>query len=270
VTITIDYPYSQIIPDELEYLKFLVHKVSNNFLENEINFYITNNRHITFKTKNNVVFLSGNENNCILEDNNFILCFNNFYRKILDARYHPFPLGTNKFIFEIRKKYKPVEFDKRKYDIFFAGCIHPSRQQFKSQIQLLKCEKYLHFSSKNNLQSFENDLSPDEYLQIAFNSKIICAPRGAHHISTYRYFESILSKSISIIDYNDDENIYFEEKNPLCIKIKNWIELNDDMISNLINDYNNMFTLYDDFFNQYMDDEAIVKRTTNIIKCSII
>ena len=33
MTITIDYPYSQIIPDELEYLKFLVHKVSNNFLE---------------------------------------------------------------------------------------------------------------------------------------------------------------------------------------------------------------------------------------------
>lgn len=27
---------------------------------------------------------------------------------------------------------------------------------------------------------------------------------------------------------------------------------------------------YDDFFNQYMDDEAIIKRTTNIIKCSII
>jgi hypothetical protein len=78
VNIYFQYPYSNVIPDELDYLKEILAGVLDYFFHDDINFYITNDVNIELNTSNNIVFLTGSEKSGSLRDQNFILCFTNF------------------------------------------------------------------------------------------------------------------------------------------------------------------------------------------------
>lgn len=231
------YPHNQVIPDELEYLFDVVKQVADYFFHENINFYITNNPDLKLQTENNIIFLSGQEKTSILSSNNFKLCFNNFYRYNEDKRYVPFPLGNNKFINLNIFKHEPIDFWKREFDVFFAGFIHESRLIFKNAIEKLNCKKYIHYTSRNNIQNFSEDLNPDQYINILKNSKIVLAPRGAYHCTSYRYFESFYFQNILIYEKSHNEEIYLLDNftNKFCIN--DWNNLNEDMIKSLIKDF---------------------------------
>ena len=73
-------------------------------------------------------------------------------------------------------------------------------------------------AKKNNLQSFDQDLSPQDYLNIATNSKIMLCPAGFLHNTSYRYFESLYCKNITIYPKNDFCSIFFEKQNKILKK----------------------------------------------------
>jgi hypothetical protein len=231
------YDFCDVVPDELDYLLEIFNLVCDYFYHDDINFYITNNSNIQLSTKNNIIFLTGCELDSKLKDDNFKLCFNNFYRNFNDSRYIPLPLGNNKFINKTLFNNKLIEFNDRQYDIFFAGFIHPSRIGFQNTIESLKCKKYIHYTRANNLQNFTNDLNPQEYLEILKNSKIVLAPSGAYHASSYRYFESLYFKNIVIFEKPKNQEIFLNKNFPNQYLIDNWNDVNDLFIKDIINKY---------------------------------
>lgn len=229
-----------IVPDEMDYLLEIVELVADYFSHSKYNFYITNKTNFRPETENNIVFLSGSEARTQLDTNNFLLCFSNFLLNSNDKRYLPFPLGLNKFINKtIKNGINLIPFAERKYDCFFAGYIHPSRFEFLNAIKKLNGNNYFHFSTGNNLQTFEQDLKPEDYLNIAANSKIMLCPAGGLHTTSYRYFESLYCKNIAIYPKNEAHSIFFEKQNPLAFAINSWSAINDDLIKSLIEEYGN-------------------------------
>lgn len=233
------YNFGEIIPDELDYLLSIFNLVCDYFYQDDINFYLTNNPNIKFSTKNNIIFLTGCEAESRLKDNNFKLCFNNFYRNFNDSRYIPFPLGNNKFINKALFDNEVISFEDREYDVFFAGFIHPSRIEFKNTIESLKCKKFIHYTGANNLQNFTNDLDPRQYLKILKKSKIVMAPAGAHHSSSYRYFESLYFKNIVFFEKPKEQEIFLSKSFPNHYLIDNWKSVDDYFIREVINKYVN-------------------------------
>lgn len=227
-----------IIPDEIDYLLSIVEIVADYFSHSNYNFYLTNKVDFVPKTNNNIIFLSGSEGNGKLHTDNFLLCFNNFYIEGRDERYCPFPLGINKFLNKtIKTNLEIIPFQNRKYKCFFAGYIHPSRISFYHNLQKLTGNNYFHFATGNNLQTFDNNLNPEEYLKIALDSKVMLCPAGGQHTSSYRYFESLYCKNIAIYPKSDMHKIFFEAENPIAYAINSWEELNDDLINSLIESY---------------------------------
>jgi len=229
-----------IIPDEIDYLLEIVELVTDYFSHSKYNFYLTNKTDFQPETENNIIFLSGSEHRTKLDTDNFLLCFSNFLINSNDKRYLPFPLGLNKFINKsIKNGINLPPFNERKYDCFFAGFIHPSRHEFFNAIKKLDGNNYFYFATSNNLQSFDQDLSPEDYLDIAKNSKIMLCPAGGLHNSSYRYFESLYCKNIAIYPKNDAHSIFFEKQNPLAFAINSWNDINNDLIKSLIEEYSN-------------------------------
>jgi hypothetical protein len=232
-----NYAFESVVPDELDFLLDIVYQVCDYFFHEDINFYVTNDINLNFSTQNNIVFLSGCEQNSKLKNDNFKLCFNNFYRNYGDQRYVPFPLGNNKFINKNLYKHELISFPERQYDVFFAGFIHESRINFKNALNKLNSKKYIHYTDRNNLQEFSKNLDPEKYLEFLKNSKILLAPSGAYHSTSYRYFESLYFQNIVIFQKNKNEEFFLEGNfsNHYCIN--NWSDLSDSLITNLINNY---------------------------------
>lgn len=113
----------------------------------------------------------------------------------------------------------------------------------------LNCKKFMHISTGNNLQSFENDINPKKYIDIATNSKIMLAPLGRIHQTSYRYFESIFFKTI-VVCTKSDNKIFFENENPFCHILNDWSQLNDKLIIDLIDSYEEREKNFDSFFNK--------------------
>lgn len=107
----------------------------------------------------------------------------------------------------------------------------------------------MHISTGNNLQSFENDINPKKYIDIATNSKIMLAPLGRIHQTSYRYFESIFFKTI-VVCTKSDNKIFFENENPFCHILNDWSQLNDKLIIDLIDSYEEREKNFDSFFNK--------------------
>lgn len=261
------YDYINIVPDELDYLKQIINIVCDYYFHSNINFYITNDTDIEFNTINNIVFLTGSEKTCRLKDNNFILCFSNFFRNVEDERYIAIPLGVNKFINQIILNHSPISFCERKYDIFFAGYIHPSRLKFKSCIENLKCKKFIHYTNSNNLQKFNNNLSPNEYLEILKNSKIVMAPIGAYHISSYRYFESKYFSNIVFSEKMDNQIIFNTNQLVNQYDVDDWSKISDFNIQYAINNYDSKISResYQSIFSKFSVSKFII----NKINCQI-
>lgn len=237
MNIYFQYPYSNVIPDELDYLKEILAGVLDYFFHDDINFYITNDVNIELNTSNNIVFLTGSEKSGCLRDQNFILCFTNFYRSSSDERYVAIPLGNNKFINNLILNYCPIPFHKREYDVFFAGFIHPTRIKFAQCLERLKCKKYIHYTKANNLQNFQNSLNPSQYLDILRNSKVVMAPIGAHHCTSYRYFESIYFGNIVFTQKLEDQKIFHDLQFKNQYIIKDWESITDLTINEAIKNY---------------------------------
>lgn len=235
--IHIKYHSPHVEPDEFNYLANIVTQAADFFFHDNLNFYITNDVNIDLNTENNIVFLTGCEKVSQLKNQNFKICFNNFYREYNDPRYIAFPLGNNKFINDNLYLHEVIPFREREYDIFFAGFIHPSRISFKEKIENLSCKKYLHYTDRNNLQNFDENLNPDQYLNILKNSKIVLAPKGAFHSTSYRYFESLYFQNIVIFQKSEGEEILYRDKfkNQYCIQ--DWSELSDNFIKQIISDF---------------------------------
>ena len=260
-----------IIPDEMDYLLEIVELVADYFLHSEYNFYITNKTDFQPTTKNNIIFLSGSEARTKLDTNNFLLCFSNFLINCDDKRYLPIPLGLNKFINKsIKNVIDIIPFSERKYDCFFAGFIHSSRYDFFNAIKKLSGNNYFHFATGNNLQSFDQDLSPQDYLNIATNSKIMLCPAGSIHNTSYRYFESLYCKNITIYPKNDFCSIFFEKQNPLAYEINSWNDINDDLIHSLIQQYKNKEKDFENYFKNTTSKigvvQFIIKSIENLYK----
>jgi hypothetical protein len=249
-----------IIPDEMDYLLEIVEFVADYFSHSKYNFYITNKTHFQPETQNNIIFLSGSEAKTHLDTDNFLLCFSNFLINSHDKRYLPFPLGLNKFVNKtIKNGLNLTPFNERKYDCFFAGFIHPSRFEFANAIKKLGGNNYFHFTTGNNLQSFEQDLTPEEYLNIAANSKIMLCPAGGLHTTSYRYFESLYCKNIAIYPKNNYHSLFFEKQNPLAYSINSWNDINDDLIKTLIYEYNNRKEYLEKYFKNISSKYGVVQ-----------
>ena len=240
---------SKIIPDELDWILNICKIVKNELIHKKGNIIITNNSEIDLPpNESNFVILS-NERRLELRDNNFKKCFLTFYYDI-NKRYLPFPLGLNKFILnEINNGIDIIPFKERQIDVFFAGCIRSNRIEMVRSLSNLKCKKFMHIATGNNLQTFENDLNPRKYSEIATNSKIMLAPAGGIHQTSYRYFESIFFKTI-VICAKSDTKIFFENENPFCHILDTWSDLNDELVVDLVNSYEKKEENFDSFFNQ--------------------
>lgn len=260
-----NYSFDNVVPDELDFLLDIVHQVCDYFFHDDINFYVTNDINLNPITKNNIIFLSGCEKDSKLKSNNFKLCFNNFYRDYGDKRYVAFPLGNNKFINKNLHKHDLINFSEREYDVFFAGFIHDSRIGFKNAINKLNCKKYIHYTDRNNLQEFSNNLDPEKYLHILKNSKVLLAPSGAYHSTSYRYFESLYFQNIVIFQKNKNQKLFLDNQfaNQFCIN--DWNELCDDLIFKLINNYNqeNSKQEYKNFFSKHSVVSFVINKILN-------
>lgn len=244
------YPHysSGVEPDELTWILAIANNVGEKLKNYDANLVITNNFNINLpKDKKNFVILS-NEHRGELSDKNFEKCFLTFHYNF-NEKYLPFPLGLNKFVFkEFLKNSTKINFFDREYDVFFAGYSRPNREQMLFNAHKLKCKKFIYTSTINNLQNFDNDLNPEQYISIAKNSKIILAPPGSMHPSTYRYFESIFTESL-VICVKNTEQIFYEDENPLTIKLENWDELTDTLVNNKILEYNTRKQKFENFYN---------------------
>jgi len=264
---------SAVDPDELSYLFDIVNPVMDYFKHDNINFIIINNTNDKLPTGNNIVFLTGNESQCRLTDNNFKLCFSNFFRASHDKRFHPIPLGINKFFNNYKLQHvENIPFEKRIYDIFFAGFIHPSRMEFKNVADNLGGNNFLQYTHRNNLQSFEDALSPNDYADILRNSKVVLAPKGAHHTTSYRYFESLYFANIVFYENDTSQNTFFEKDNPLAIGLNSWNDLTDQLVLDSINSYsdryNSFITFYKNKFSNYSIVSKVINEVENAINCS--
>lgn len=252
---------SKVEPDELSYLFDILNPIMDYFKHDDINFIVTRNTTNKFPEGNNIIFLTGNESECKLRDNNFKLCFSNFFQNSSDSRFLPLPLGVNKFLNSYKMQYvENIPINDRIYDIFFAGFIHPTRREFKNIVDNLSSKKYLFFTDRNNLQTFENALSPVDYVDILRNSKIVLAPKGAHHITSYRYFESIYFANIVFYENDANQTTYFEKNNPLAIPINSWSDLTDTFISEAIDSYENRYSDFITFYKEELSNSSIVKK----------
>lgn len=256
-----------IEPDEINYIIDIIGNVSDYFFHKNINFYLTNDPNSRFETENNVVFLS-NESTNRLNCDNFLLSFCNFFRTSEDQRYKQFPLGLNKFINKkLKSGIEVKKFSDRKYQCFFAGFIHPSRYEFKRSIEKLPKENnFFHFASGNNLQTFENNLNPETYSETACNSKIMLCPVGGIHLASYRYFESIYYKNIPIYVRIENQKAFFEDENPIAIKLNNWNDLNQELIDEAIYKFSEKEKAFEEFFRNKMSKVAITEYIINEIK----
>lgn len=255
-----------IEPDEINYIIDIISNVSDYFFHKNINFYLTNDPNSRFETQNNIVFLS-NESTNKLNSDDFLLCFSNFFRTAADERYKQFPLGLNKFINKTLKLGTEIKkFSDRKYKCFFAGFIHPSRHEFKRSIdKLCKSDNFFHFASGNNLQTFENNLNPEEYSKIACDSKIMLCPAGGIHSTSYRYFESIYYKNIPIFVGREFQKMFFEEENPVAININSWNDLNQDLIEEAICKFPEKEKDFEEFFRNKMSKIGVTRYIINEI-----
>jgi hypothetical protein len=260
-----------IIPDEMDYLLEIVELVADYFSNSKYNFYITNRIDFHPETENNIIFSSACEAYSKLHTDNFLLCFSNFLTNSTDTRYLPFPLGVNKFINKlIKKEVTEIPFSQRQYDCFFAGYIHPSRYEFLNSLKKLTGNNYFYFATGNNLQSFERDLSPEDYFNIARNSKIMLCPAGGLHTSSYRYFESLYCKNIAIYPKNKNHSIFFEEENPLAFCVNSWNDLNDNLVSSLINTYTDKEKYFDTYFKNTTCKLAVAQSIIKSIENKIL
>lgn len=254
-----------IIPDELDYLISIVEIVGDYFSHSDFNFYITNKVGLQPETDNNIIFLSGSESDCQLRTDKFKLCFSNFPIYSNDPRYLPFPLGLNKFVNRaIKTNLSSTPFSQRRYKCFFAGFIHPSRLGFADSLRRISGENCFHFASGNNLQSFDGNLSPDRYLELAADSKIMLCPAGGLHTTSYRYFESLYCKNIAIYQRRAGQTLFYEAENPLAYPVDSWSELTDSLIDDLISRHTP--DLEKDFENYFRQKTSKLAVSNYIIK----
>ena len=259
-----------IEPDEINYMIDIIANVSDYFFHKNINFYLTNDPNHNFETENNIVFFS-NEATNQLNCNNFLLSFSNFFRSSNDQRYKEFPLGLNKFVNKTLKTgICTKNFADRKYECFFAGFIHPSRQEFRESIEKLPKEKnFFHFASGNNLQTFENNLNPETYSQTACDSKIMLCPAGGIHSTSYRYFESIYYKNIPIYVGRENQKMFLEQENPIAIALASWNDLNQEIVEEAIYKFSQKEKAFEDFFQKKISKNGICSYIINEINRSL-
>ena len=112
---------------------------------------------------------------------------------------YPMPLGP--FRESKNNIIKPLS--ERKYDFSFVGQIPDtgSRDCFKRNLDKLiegSGDKFKFFVKYTD--TFAGGLEPEEYLDILSQSKLSLCPQGGHSLETFRFFESIQSGAIPLVE----------------------------------------------------------------------
>lgn len=156
----------------------------------------------------------------------------NRYNRFDDDYIFPIPCGYNWTMHNDKTKkmsrmYPEKKLSEREYDIFFSGQPVPLRLEMMYHLNNIKSFKVL---SQMN-QSFRTGINVDDYYRLLGNTKISLAPDGTS-VDTFRYVESFGSGCIVISTPKD--NLWYYTGAPTVI-INSWSELNDDLISRVLN-----------------------------------
>lgn len=146
--------------------------------------------------------------------------------------YNRFFLGAPSHI----KKYLP-NYDRKDYDVFFAGQItHQRRQELASIMPRIENALY------RPTEGFAQGDPPDEYYRNMMASKVAPAPSGAAVIDNFRFYEALEMLALPIGDKKDangsEVNFYeyvFGNEIPVPM-IKDWRTLPDKM-KDIMKDY---------------------------------
>lgn len=156
------------------------------------------------------------------------------------------PLGYTKYIPKLPIK----KITDRKYNIFFSGNLNNNRIEFYNEVtkDYYKDNNYINFTD-----GFQKGLSPSEYADILYDSKIVLSPKGFTTPECFRTYEALRAGCIVITTKLYDEPII---NNSPIIQIDNWGMLKDIIDSVLINDLNNI---------EYFSGSSVANYITNII-----
>jgi hypothetical protein len=144
----------------------------------------------------------------------------------------------------------------RKYELFYSGQIAPNRQDMIRNILNIK-DKYKNYVQITN--GFGQGLCTKDYFDILNDSKIAVVPDGAAVPESFRYFEAFESGCIVITSYpfdNDNYNHWYYKESP-AIRIKDWNDLNYDMINNLLVNQEELQEKSISYYNNYLSSTAV-------------
>ena len=158
---------------------------------------------------------------------------------------------------------KPLK--ERKYDLFFSGQIDNHRRECVEQINKIS-GKYN--SLINTTSSFGKGFSLKEYYELMSDSKIAIVPQGVVIPESFRFFEAAKSGCVIISSYpiNDDRFNNWYYQNSGAIFIKNWSEMTEDLIDNILDNLDKHQELNKSYFESKISTKALSDYIKKIIK----
>jgi len=154
----------------------------------------------------------------------------------------------------------------RKYDYFYSGQQSPNRMEFLSKVEHSTMGRNGIFRHTFN---FRTGYTIDEYFQIMNDTKISFVPLGKVIPESFRYMESFESGCVVVTDFprDDYKNIWYYKESP-AIFIKDYKDLNEELVSTLLND-DTLEYYYQkgiNYYNDFLSTKAVANYIIYVIK----
>jgi hypothetical protein len=144
----------------------------------------------------------------------------------------------------------------RKYELFYSGQIAPNRLEMTQKILSIK-DNFINYVQITN--GFGQGLCTKDYFDILNESKIAIVPDGAVVPESFRYFEAFEAGCIVITSFPFDDLNYkhwYYSESP-AIRIKNWNDLNADIIRNILENQKELQEKSIYYYNNYLSSNAV-------------
>jgi len=170
---------------------------------------------------------------------------------------------------KMKKMYPGKPLSERKFDIFYSGQIIPPITGYHTSRSLMN-ESLFKLSKSfkiynNNYIGFRTGIDIDEYYKTLGETKISLCPEGTS-VDTFRYNESLGSGCVVITTKKDD--LWYYKDSP-AIFLDSWSQLNDDLISGILNNdiddlYEKNLKHYNDVLSEQAQADYILKKINKI------
>jgi hypothetical protein len=159
--------------------------------------------------------------------------------------------------------------NERVYDIFFTGQHHQgleNKERYYCNENIKKLKTFKTLTSLTN--GFGQGYDLNQYYSILNNSKISAVPCGYSVRESFRFFESFMMGCIVVttLPFNSDDytNIWYYKNCP-AIYIPSWDCLNEELLTNILENQEDIFNKNLKYYKNSLSLEAVGKYITSKI-----